>query len=226
MFLTGYNIDDAVFNLAEPADGPSAQIAAAIARETDVAMLFGYPERHKSNVYNSALLIDRRGMTLANYRKTHLYGDFEHRCFQPGDSLRLVKLKELRIGILICYDVEFPVAVRTLTMAGADLIAIPTALMKPYCQIANHVVPARAYENEIFVVYVNRCGVEGRLEYCGLSCIIGPDGAEIMRAGSKEALLISDIDKRKIEEQRTENSVLGDRRPELYQKPVKILGDN
>jgi nitrilase len=98
--------------------------------------------------------------------------------------------------------------------------------MKPYCQIANHVVPARAYENEIFVVYVNRCGVEGRLEYCGLSCIIGPDGAEIMRAGSKEALLISDIDKRKIEEQRTENSVLRDRRPELYQKPVKVFGEN
>ena len=112
---------------------------------------------------------------------------------------------------------------RALTMAGTDFIAVPTALMKPYCQIANHVVPARAYENEIYVAYVNRCGVEGRLEYCGLSCIIGPDGSEIIRAGSQEALLIADIDKLKIEEMRKKNPVLGDRRPEVYDKLVKVF---
>lgn len=141
----------------------------------------------------------------------------------PFDSLMLAKLDGLTIGILICYDVEFPEAVRALTMAGADFIAVPTALMKPYCQIANHVVPARAYENEIYVAYVNRCGVEGRLEFCGLSCIIGPDGSEVIRAGSQEALLIADIDKLKIEETRKENPVLGDRRPEIYDKLVKVF---
>jgi predicted amidohydrolase len=212
MFLTGYNIGDAVFDLAEPADGPVAQKAAAIAREANIALLYGYPERYDASVYNSAILIDRHGSKVANYRKTHLFGSFEDRCFQPGDSLMLVKLGGLSVGILICYDVEFPEAVRTLTMAGADFIAVPTALMKPYCQI--------------YVAYINRCGVEGNLEYCGLSCIIGPDGAEIIRAGSKEALLFADIDKLTIEEARKENAVLGDRRPELYDKPVKVFNNS
>ncbi|NNL76775.1 MAG: carbon-nitrogen hydrolase family protein [Desulfobacterales bacterium] len=223
MFLTGYNIGEAVFDLAEPTDGPAAQKASAIAREANIALLYGYPEKFETHTYNSAILIDQYGSTLASYRKTHLYGNFENRCFQPGDSLMLAKLNGLTIGILICYDVEFPEAVRALTMAGADFIAVPTALMKPYCQIANHVVPARAYENEIYVAYVNRCGVEGRLEYCGLSCIIGPDGSEIIRAGSQEALLIADIDKLKIEEMRKKNPVLGDRRPEVYDKLVKVF---
>jgi predicted amidohydrolase len=76
------------------------------------------------------------------------------------------------------------------------------------------------------VAYINRCGVEGNLEYCGLSCIIGPDGAEIIRAGSKEALLLARIDKLTIEKARKENAVLGDRRPELYDKPVKVFNNS
>jgi predicted amidohydrolase len=226
LFLTGYDIGDAVFDLAEPADGPAAQKAAAIAHETDIALLYGYPERLEANTYNSALLIDRHGGAVVNYRKTHLYGNFENRCFQPGDSLVLAKLEGLTLGILICYDVEFPEAVRALTLAGAEFVAVPTALMKPYCQIANHVVAARAYENEIYVAYVNRCGAEGKLEYCGLSCVVGPDGDDIVRAGAQEALLFADIDKRTIEEARRKNPVLGDRRPQLYDRPVKVFNSS
>ena len=70
MFLTGYNIGDAVFKLAEPVDGPSAGKAADIARTAGVALLYGYPERDGDTVYNSALLIGRDGAPLANYRKT------------------------------------------------------------------------------------------------------------------------------------------------------------
>ena len=148
---------------------------------------------------------------------------FENRCFKPGDSLVLAKLGGLSIGILICYDVEFPEAVRALTMAGADFIAVPTALMKPYCQIAHHVVPARAYENEIYIAYINRCGAESDLEYCGQSCIIGPDGNEIVRAGKNEELLYAEIDKQTIEVARADNPVLEDRRPELYDKAVTVF---
>jgi predicted amidohydrolase len=223
MFLTGYNIGETVFDLAEPPNGPAAQKAASIARRAGIALLYGYPEQSGVDTFNAALLINPRGDVVAGYRKTHLYGDFENRCFKPGSSLVLAKLEGLTVGILICYDVEFPEAVRTLTMAGADFVAVPTALMKPYCRIAHHVVPARAYENEVYVAYVNRCGVEGDLEYCGLSCVTGPDGEDIVRAGTQEAILFADIDKRTIEEARQKNPVLGDRRPQLYDRPVKIL---
>jgi predicted amidohydrolase len=156
MFLTGYNIGDAIFGLAEPPDGPGAQKAAAIAREANIALLYGYPEKFDAVVYNSAILIDRHANVLANYRKTHLFGPAENRLFQAGTALVLTRLEGLTIGILICYDVEFPEAVRALTNAGAQLIAVPTALMKPYCRIAETVVPARAYESQVFIAYVNR----------------------------------------------------------------------
>jgi predicted amidohydrolase len=125
MFLTGYNIGDAVFELAERSDGPATQKAAAIAREANIALLYGYPEKFDAGVYNSAILIDGQAKVLANYRKTHLFGPEENRLFKAGNSLVLTKLEGLTIRILICYDVEFPEAVRALTNAGAQLIAVP-----------------------------------------------------------------------------------------------------
>jgi predicted amidohydrolase len=223
LFLSGYNIGQTVQELAEQSDGPACQQASQIAREANIALLYGYPEKLGTEVYNSALLIDRKGNTRANYRKTHLFGSYEKNCFQPGDALVITEMDGLKIGILICYDVEFPEAVRALTQAGAHLIAVPTALMKDYCRVAEHVVPTRAYESEIYVAYVNRCGSEGDLTYCGRACLVGPDGRDILRAGVSEELLIADIDKNAIAEERESNPILKDLRPDLYKAPVKKM---
>ncbi len=225
LILSGYNIGQTVQELAEPADGPAGQRASQIAREANLAILYGYPEKLDTEVYNSALLIDRNGNTQANYRKTHLFGSYEKSCFKPGDALIIAELEGLNIGILICYDVEFPEAVRALIYAGADLIAVPTALMEDYCRVAEHVVPTRAYESEIYVAYVNRCGSEGDTIYCGRSCLVGPDGRDILRAGVSEELLIADIDKKAIAAERETNPVLKDLRPDLYNAPVKTVGN-
>ena len=222
MFLTGYNIGDAVFGLAESPDGSGAQKAAAIAREANIALLYGYPEKGDAGVYNSAILIDQNAIVLANYRKTHLFGHEENRMFRAGDSLVLTRLEGLTIGILICYDVEFPEAVRALTNAGAQLIAVPTALMKPYCRIAETVVSTRAYESQVFVAYVNRIGTEGNLTYCGLSSITGPDGHTLLKKGpGEEGVFFANVETSVITAVRKENPVLTDRRPELYTAAVK-----
>ncbi len=220
LFLSGYNIGKTVQKLAEPAEGPACQKAAQIAREANIAILYGYPEQLDADVYNSALLIDRAGNTRANYRKTHLYGSYEKKYFKPGNSLVVAELEGLNIGLLICYDVEFPEAVRALVYAGADLIAVPTALMEGYCRVAEKVVPARAYESEIYVAYVNRCGFEEDLIYCGRSCLVGPDGRDILRAGQTEEQLIASIHRDAVVEARRMNPVLEDRRPNLYTAPV------
>jgi predicted amidohydrolase len=223
LFLSGYNIGRTVQDLAEPSDGPAFQNTSQFAREANIAILYGYPERDNESVYNSALLIDRKGTAIANYRKTHLYGRYEKSCFEPGDSLLIAEMEGLNIGILICYDVEFPEAVRSLTLAGADLVAVPTALMEGYCRVANHVVPTRAYESEVFVAYVNRCGIEGDTTYCGRTCLVGPDGKEILRAGDSEELLMAEVDRKAIAEAREINPVLKDIREDLYRAPVKIV---
>lgn len=221
LFLTGYNIGDTVFDLAESINGPSAQKATDIAREADIAILYGYPEKFKKNIYNSAILIDSQGETLANCRKTHLYGDQENRIFQPGDELVLADLEGLKVGLLICYDIEFPEASRILALAGAELIAVPTALMEPYCRTSRIIIPARAYENQLFVAYVNRCGAEADLTYCGLSCVVGPDGKDLVRAGRTEGLFFADIDVSAIATATRENPYLADLRPDLYATKVR-----
>jgi predicted amidohydrolase len=218
MFLTGYHIGrEATRRLAEPADGPAARRVAAIAEETGIALLYGYPERDGDSIYNAAQLIDRDGRRLANHRKTHLFGDIDRSAFEAGEGPpTLAELDGLRLGILICYDVEFPENVRMLALAGADFVAVPTALMQPYAFIARSVVPARAYENQVFLAYANRCGREQGLEYLGQSCIVAPDGSEPARAGSGEELIVGELDSAVQTESRHLNTYLRDRRPELY----------
>ena len=119
-------------------------------------------------------------------------------------------------GLLICYDVEFPETVRAHALNGAELVIVPTALMRPFDVVARIVVPARAYENQLFIAYVDRCGREGPFDYCGLSCVVGPDGSDLARAGRGEELIFADLDRSALEQSRKINTHLNDRRPELY----------
>lgn len=219
MYLTGYNIGpDAARRLAEAPDGSSAQAIMRSARETGIAILYGYPERGADgHIYNTAQLIDRTGRIAASYRKTHLFGEIDRTAFSAGATLpEIVELDGIKIGILICYDVEFPENVRTLALKGADLVAVPTALMQPFDIVARTIVPARAYENQVFLAYADRCGTEGELAYCGLSCVVAPDGSDLARAGRSEALIIAGLDAERLAQSRTINTHLKDRRPELY----------
>ena len=90
MFLTGYHIGpEATRRLAEPADGPSAQQAAAIARASGLALLYGYPElAPDGSVFNAALLVERDGRRLANHRKSHLFGDLDRARSAPARAPR------------------------------------------------------------------------------------------------------------------------------------------
>ncbi len=182
-----------------------------------IAILYGYPERDHDSVYNAAQLIDRDGRRLANHRKTHLFGDIDRSAFEAGAGPpTLAELDGLRLGIVICYDVEFPENVRMLALGGADFVAVPTALMQPYTFIARSLVAARAYENQVFLAYANRCGRERELDYLALSCIIAPDGSELARAGNGEELIVAELDTALQTESRSINTYLRDRRPELY----------
>ncbi|WP_158888414.1 carbon-nitrogen hydrolase family protein [Amycolatopsis anabasis] len=216
MVTTGYHIGARAHELAEPADGPTARRIAGIAAGTGVAIAYGYPERDHDRVYNSVQLVAPHGR-LANYRKTHLFGDLDREWFTPG-ALAVVQadLAGLRIGLLICYDVEFPELVRAHALAGTELLLVPTALMRPYEVVADVVVPARAYESQLFAVYANRCDTERELTYCGRSCVVSPTGEVLARAGAGERLLIAEVDPAALRASRTENTHLTDRRPELY----------
>lgn len=218
MFLSGYNIGPAaIAERAQSADGDAAAAVADVAARNGLAILYGYPERVGDAIYNAAQLVDRDGARLANYRKTHLFSDIDRNAFSPGDDNAIVaELDGWRIGILICYDVEFPENVRRLALAGVDFVAVPTALMSPYDFVATHLVPARAFENGVFVAYANRCGGENDLDYLGLSCVAGPDGRDLARAAAGEALITATLERALLDEWRGINTYLADREPGLY----------
>jgi predicted amidohydrolase len=88
--------------------------------------------------------------------------------------------------------------------------------MLPFVSIANRVVPVRAEENAVYVAYANYCGPEGRFDYCGLSCICGPDGNDLARAANDPALIVADLSKSMLAEVRSMSTHLADRRPDLY----------
>jgi predicted amidohydrolase len=217
IYLSGYNLGDDCARMAEPVDGASAQEAARIAKRHGIALLYGYAERDGDAIYNSILLIGPDGERLANYRKVHLFGPEEKRLFEPGKDYVTATLNGLTIGLAICYDVEFPEFIRTLVLQGADLIAVPTCLTPPYWEIPTTIVRARAYENQVFLAYANHTGTERDLTYIGMSAIVGPDGKDILRAGSEdEALLVAEIDPAAYAQSRALNTYLADRRPALY----------
>ncbi|MEU9984748.1 carbon-nitrogen hydrolase family protein [Streptomyces sp. NPDC050856] len=217
MFLTGYAIGEDIPELAEPADGPSARTVADIAVRHGLAVVYAYPERDGEHVYNAVQLIGPDGTRLANYRKTHLFGCFEQEWFTPGEQAVVqAELDGLRLGLMICYDVEFPENVRSHALAGTDLLLVPTAQMHPFQFVADSVVPVRAFENQMYIAYVNRTGPEGEFEFVGLSTLAGPDGTARARAGRGEELVVGDADPDFLAASRENNPYLRDRRPGLY----------
>ncbi len=197
LFLTGYWNGEAIARLAEPADGSTATELSALASRHGVALLAGLPERAGAKLYNAAMLAKTDG-TRCVYRKRNLYGAHEKALFTPGDApAPVVAIAGVNLGILICYDVEFPEETRALACAGADLIAVPTALPDDgdAATIAHTLVPCRAFENGCFLAYADLCGQENGRRFAGLSGIIGPDGQPRARAGSESRdLLVAEID--------------------------------
>ena len=215
--LTGYNLSrEAAGAVAERAGGEAFERAAGICRRHRIALLYGFIERDGEVLRNTVQLIDRDGRSLARYRKTHLWGDLDRSLFEAGDDLApLVELDGWRIGLLICYDVEFPETVRRLALEGADLVLVPTALMRPFTFVADHLVRVRAAENGVFLAYANAAGEENGLDYLGRSAIIGPDGEELARAGERPVLLHARLEHGALRSARETLPYLRDRRAEL-----------
>jgi predicted amidohydrolase len=216
LYLTRYEVGPLCREWAEPPDGPSIQSAKEIATDTGCALAFGYPERAGEAIYNSMVLIDKKGETLAAYRKIQLFGDAERSVFEPGNEVVTCLFEGTKLGLGICYDIEFPEFGRRLARANVELVIVPTANMTPYWEVPTSLVRARALENGMAIVYANQSGDDGQLRYTGLSCIVGADGVDLARAGVEgDALLIADVPSRAVRAEADLSTQLQDMAPEL-----------
>lgn len=218
MILTGYGIGaEAVARLAEPLDGPALTRVGEIAREHGLALCLGHPEREGEAVYNTASFIDEHGRRLTGGRKMHMFGDVDVAQFTRGDTVPApASWRGTSVATAICYDIEFPETARALASAGAELLCVPTANMVGIDVVQQLLVPARAAENQVFVVYANHTGQDALFEYNGLSEIVGPDGAVLGAAGRGAELVVVDVDLAAIGAVRAENDYLADRRRDLF----------
>ncbi len=218
MSLTGYQIGAAaVAALAEQADGALAQAVAAIAQRHRIAIVYGYPEHNpQGRPFNAVQFIDADGERLANYRKTHLFGGIDRAQFSPGPQAPGVfDWRGWRLGLLVCYDIEFPEPARGLALQGVDAILVPTANMIDFDEVQRVLLPARALENRVFVAYANACGQEGGTTYGGLSTACAPMGEVQAQAGREGALLLATLDRAALQHAR-HTGQWPDRRTDLY----------
>jgi predicted amidohydrolase len=221
MCLTGYARWDDIRSFAEPRDGETVTRLQQMANGLNIAIVAGMPELHGHSVYNTAVAALPGGQTYF-YRKCHLFGPDENRIFESAAQRSpLFEIGGIKTGMLICYDVEFPEWTRSLALAGANLIVVPTALPKSPAndRVSRALVPARALENHVFIAYAGLCGAEGAMAYHGGSCIVGPDGEDLARAGAGETLLVSRVDPASYGDA-IGDPYLQDRRPNLYTELV------
>ncbi len=193
----------------------------ALAWEKQFSIVYGFSERSGDRFYNSAALINPDG-SYHVYRKTHLFNR-EKLFFTPGDTgLNVFSAKrDVRVGMMICFDWQFPEAVRTLALRGAQIICHPSNLVLPWCQQA---MITRSLENRVFSVTSNRTGTESNgpvsLEFTGQSQILGTKGEILTRMNESEAgVRTCEIDPElALDKQVTPlNNAFTDRRPALYE---------
>jgi len=177
----------------DPAD-PALTTVAEHARAADAAVIVGYVERlDGGGVANSVACFDRDGRQAGTYRKTHLFGH-ESEVFSPGDDLLVVELAGRRVAPLVCFDVEFPEPARAVARAGAELLVTVAANMDPYGPDHDLAVRARALDNRLPHVYVNRVGSEYGLDFVGGSAVVAADGRALVRLGGEAAERAADVD--------------------------------
>ena len=206
----------------------------ALARDKKLALIFPYAERDGAYFYNSAAVFDRAGRHVGTYRKTHIpayfpselrggTGSYEKFYFSPGSSLPVFKIDGICFGIQICNDRLYPEPSRKLALKGAELIFMPIAYAtygNDEYRIAIWDLPlrARAFENGVFVVAVNRVGDENGRRHIGKSALVNPLGGRIMKQAGMKApqLLVAELDLGEVVEARRSLPWWRDRRPDLY----------
>ena len=204
-----------------PDDEVLAAWAGALAG-TSAVVVGGFAERGgDGRTYNSAALVDATGVR-AVYRKAHLW-DREKLFFTPGDAAPpVVETAHGRIGVMVCYDLEFPEWVRTAVLAGADLIALPTnwpLFPRPEGERPAEVTiaMAAARSNKVAIACCDRSGVERGQEWTGGTAVVGADGW-VLATPDGAGVAAADVDLPASRDKRlTEHAhLLHDRRPELY----------
>lgn len=212
--LTGFAEPGHVEDRALALDGPELTTLIDVSRRKDLAIAIGFLERDQDRVFNSTVLITPEEGVALRYRKTHLWPD-ERDLVCPGDRLVSGVWRGRRIGLMICYDIEFPETARALAAMGADLILVTNGNMDPYGRVHRLAALARAQENQVFIAMTNRVGKGTGLTFAGESAVMDPYGELVVELGRDQSSARAWLDFARLDQARRDYHYLDDRRLRL-----------
>jgi len=177
--LTWAGMRGPMADAAEPIPGPSTEQLGAAARARHSYVVAGLTEREGAAIYNTAVLIDRQGRVIGKYRKTHLpYTEIEEG-ITPGSAYPVFETDFGKVGMMICWDTEFPDPARGLALGGAEIILVPI------WAATETLMRARAMENRVFLAASN---------YTNPSLIMDPKGESLAVATEQGSAAVATVD--------------------------------
>jgi predicted amidohydrolase len=179
LFLNGNSLDF-VHESAVSVGSQAVRRLREAARRSHTAVIVGVAERSFGFPSDAALCIDEVGEVAGIYRKVHL-AEAEQRHIRPGSSFTVVPLAGLRVAPLMAEDLAYPEATRAVARAGTDLLVTIAASEDRDAEERAVFVRARAIENRLPHVYVNRVGEESGRRYGGESTVIDASGSPLVR---------------------------------------------
>lgn len=229
--LAGYCFEslEEARTFAEPIPGPSTAQFAETCQKLGIHVIYGLLEADGSRVFNACALVGPNGL-VGSYRKIHLPYLGVDRFTTPGDRpFRVFDIGFARVGMHICYDGAFPESARVMALDGADVIALPTNWPPGSECTASYVINARALENNVYFLAVNRVGTERGFRFIGHSKACKPDGSPLCEARhERDEVLYAEIDVALARSKRLvrvpDKHVIDrfkDRRPEMYGRIVE-----
>jgi predicted amidohydrolase len=218
-------------DVAQRVPGPTINLVAQRANDYGVYIAFGMVTKEKveSVLYNSAVLVGPDGDLVEVYNKVHLRGE-ERMAFREGFRLPLAETDIGNIGLMIGYDLAYPELARSLALEGADVICVLANWEAAHIDEWRTYLRARAYENNVYMVGVNRIGEDVTLTFGGESMVVGPRGEEYASLSAlvdeatgapAEGYTVARIDLDAVRKNREEFQFMQTRQPAVYRSIVK-----
>lgn len=223
LFVTGYAPRELAEWLTTDRVAAIPESLGELSAAAGIAIAASFPLARTDGTFAIAAgLWDANGSEVLRYEKVHLWGAEERLAFTPGDALsRVAEWNGRRVGLQICYDIEFPEPARMLAERGADLVLVPTAIDGASRYVSDVLVRARAAENALVVAYADHArtidadvDAAPEADFAGLSVVAGRDGEVFALAGSGPELLIAELPD--VDAAPAGADYLADRRADLY----------
>lgn len=221
MTLTGFT--SAIPKVAEESGtSTSLRTFADMAAKYGIGVVAGVILKTNDLYHNCAVAVGRGGEQLGCYRKIHPFSPSGENCYiSGGEEIATFEYEGIKFGLTICYDLRFPVLWHVLAERCDCIINIanwPSRRIDHWKTL----LKARAIENQVYVIGVNRIGVDGNnLEYTESSIAFSPDGAELIPIATDENLRVIEIQKSAVKKCQDDFPVRNDRRPVLYNEFLK-----